>query len=202
VELLLNTGILISDKGQLWQVHRGKKFYYSLKNNMFKKWIKKIAKQEGELKEPSFKEPSELTEAEEPTVNSSARETSKPSDNADPVQEKGMEAKTLRFGLFKRLKEQMGKTRNGFVRQMDQLLLGRQDIDIELLDELEELLVMSDMGVTTVQVIFEKLRVEVKKKELLDAVQHKKGTVPGAYDLILVHHAREGLSSVLYGPRH
>jgi fused signal recognition particle receptor len=186
VELLLNTGILISDKGQLWQVHRGKKIYYYLKNTMFKKWIKKITKQEGELKEPSFKEPSEQAEAEEPTVNSSVQESPEPSDHSDPVQEKSMEAGTLRFGLFKRLKEQMGKTRNGFVRQMDQLLLRRQDIDTELLDELEELLVMADMGVTTVQVIFEKLRVEVKKKELLDPLALRKRLKEQVADLLKV----------------
>jgi fused signal recognition particle receptor len=68
----------------------------------------------------------------------------------------------------------MEKTRGGFVRQMDQLLLGRQEIDPELLDELEELLVMADMGVTTVQNIFEKLRVEVKKKEIQDPLALRK----------------------------
>ena len=109
-----------------------------------------------------------------------------PSDQSDPVQENGMESGTPRLGLFKRLKEQMGKTRGGFVRQMDQLLLGRQDIDPELLDELEELLVMADMGVTTVQNIFEKLRAEVKKKELQNPLALKKRLKKQIADLLKV----------------
>ncbi|MBW1719680.1 MAG: signal recognition particle-docking protein FtsY [Deltaproteobacteria bacterium] len=141
---------------------------------MFKKWIKKIAGQEEELKKPSSHEPEEHTGAKELVTNSSTQESSEPSNQSDSIQEKGMEAGAPRLGLFKRLKEQMGKTRGGFVRQMDQLLLGRQEIDPELLDELEELLVMADMGVTTVQNIFEKLRVEVKKKELQDPLALKK----------------------------
>ncbi len=73
-----------------------------------------------------------------------------------------------RLGLFKRLKERMEKSRKGFVRQMDELLLGRRTIDPELLDELEEVMVMADMGVSTVQEIFERLRSEVDRKELTD----------------------------------
>jgi fused signal recognition particle receptor len=141
---------------------------------MFKKWIKEIAGQEKQPEESSSREPVEQTEAEGPVINSSAQESPKPSDQPDPVQGNETEARTPRLGLFKRLKEQMGKTRSGFVRQMDQLLLGRQEIDPELLDELEELLVMADMGVTTVQDIFEKLRVEVKRKELQDPLALKK----------------------------
>ena len=141
---------------------------------MFKKWIKKIAGQEEELKGPSSQGPAEQTGAKELVINSSTQESPEPSDQSDSIQEKGMEAGAPRLGLFKRLKEQMEKTRGGFVRQMDQLLIGRQEIDPELLDELEELLVMADMGVTTVQNIFEKLRVEVKKKEIQDPLALRK----------------------------
>ncbi|PXF55865.1 MAG: signal recognition particle-docking protein FtsY [Deltaproteobacteria bacterium] len=153
---------------------------------MFKKWIKKIAGQEGEPKETSSQEPAEQTEAEEPVVNSSAQESPESSDYSDPVHENGIESGTPRIGLFKRLKKQMGKTRGGFVRQMDQLLLGRQDINPDLLDELEELLVMADMGVTTVQDIFEKLRAEVKKKELQDPLALRERLKKQIADLLKV----------------
>ncbi len=62
----------------------------------------------------------------------------------------------------------MNKTRQGFVRQMDELLLGKRKIDDELLEELEEVLVMSDMGVATVQEIFDEVRLKVKRHELED----------------------------------
>ncbi len=70
--------------------------------------------------------------------------------------------------FFSRLKEKMNKTRQGFVRQMDELLLGKRKIDEELLEELEEILVMSDMGVATVEEIFEEVRNKVKRHELQD----------------------------------
>jgi fused signal recognition particle receptor len=141
---------------------------------MFKKWIKKITEQGKKPKEFSSHEPVEQIEAEEQAFNFSAQGPPKPSDQSDPIQGNGTEAGAPRLGLFKRLKEQMGKTRGGFVRQMDQLLLGRQEIDPELLDELEELLVMADIGVTTVQDIFEKLRIEVKEKEFKDPLALRK----------------------------
>ena len=153
---------------------------------MIKKWIKKIAGPGGEPKESSSQEPVKQTEAEEPALNSSAQESPEPSDQSDPIQGKGMEASTPRHGLFKRLKERMGKTRNGFVRQMDQILLGRHEIDPELLDELEEILIMADMGVTTVQDIFDKLRIEVKKKKLQDPLALRKRLKEQITDLLKV----------------
>ncbi|MFO8240179.1 MAG: signal recognition particle-docking protein FtsY [Dissulfuribacterales bacterium] len=141
---------------------------------MFKKWIKKKVGQKEELKGPHSQELAKQTETKELVDNSSSRKSPKAPDQSDSIQEKGLKAGTQRFGLFKRLKKQMEKTRGGFVRQIDQLLIGRQEIDSELLDELEELLIMADMGVTTVQNIFEKLRLEVKKKDLRDPLALKK----------------------------
>ncbi len=68
--------------------------------------------------------------------------------------------------FLSRLKDKMKKTRQGFVRKMDELLLGKRKIDDELLDDLEEILVMSDMGVATVQEIFDEVRTKVKRHEL------------------------------------
>jgi len=141
---------------------------------MFKKWIKKRGVQKEELKGPNSQELAKQTEIKELAADSSSQKSPKAPEQSDSIQEKGLKAGTQRFGLFKRLKKQMEKTRGGFVRQLDQLLIGRQEIDFELLDELEELLIMADMGVTTVQNIFENLRVEVNKKELRDPLALKK----------------------------
>lgn len=70
--------------------------------------------------------------------------------------------------FFARLKERMERSRKGFIQQLDQLLLGKKEIDPELIEELEEVLVMADMGVSTVQDIFDKLQEEVDRKELTD----------------------------------
>jgi len=153
---------------------------------MFKKWIKKIGGQEEEPKGSSSHEPVEQIEAEEQALNSSARGSSEPSGQSGPVKGNETGAGTPRPGLFKRLKERMGKTRDGFIRQMDQLLLGRQEIDPGLLDELEELLVMADIGVNTVQDIFENLRIEVKKKGLKDPLALRKRLKEQIADLLKV----------------
>lgn len=71
--------------------------------------------------------------------------------------------------FFRRLRERMGKTR-GFIRRMDTLLFGKREIDSELLEEIEELLVTSDLGVKAVTEIVDQIREEVKRRELSDPV--------------------------------
>jgi fused signal recognition particle receptor len=135
---------------------------------MIKKWLQRT-KRTGQIQD-------ERQPLEEKTENASEGEGLHHS--AFPVEGEGLppagkneleaETQKTRFGLFKRLKEQMEKTRGGFIRQMDQILLGKKKIDEELLERLEELLVTADMGVGTVQEIFERLREEVKRDELND----------------------------------
>ncbi len=71
-------------------------------------------------------------------------------------------------GFFARLKKQLTKSKEGFVRRMDELLLGKKEISPEILDELEEILVTADVGVKTAEEIFEQIRAEVRRKELND----------------------------------
>ncbi len=66
------------------------------------------------------------------------------------------------------MKTEVERSRSGFIAKMDALLTFKKEIDPELLDELEEILVMADMGIATVQEIFDRLRSEVKRKELKD----------------------------------
>ncbi len=62
----------------------------------------------------------------------------------------------------------MARSRSGFISRMDSILGFNKNIDPELLDELEEVLVMADMGIATVQEIFKRLRSDVKRRELRD----------------------------------
>ncbi len=71
-------------------------------------------------------------------------------------------------GEKKDLREGLEKSRSGFIARMDSLLTFRKEIDPELLDELEEAMVMADMGVGTVQHLFDRLRSDVKRNELKD----------------------------------
>jgi len=53
------------------------------------------------------------------------------------------------FGWFKRLKSGLTKTRQTFTGGIEKLFTGRKAVDEDLLEELEELLITSDIGVRT-----------------------------------------------------
>ena len=68
------------------------------------------------------------------------------------------------MGFFKKLKEGLKKTRDSVVGQIDSMLQTFTVIDDELFEELEELLVMGDVGVETANKICGMLRVRVREK--------------------------------------
>lgn len=68
------------------------------------------------------------------------------------------------MGLFAKIKEGLKKTRDSVVGQIDSMLKSFSKIDEELFEELEELLVMGDVGIGTSQKICEELRRKVKKE--------------------------------------
>ena len=68
------------------------------------------------------------------------------------------------MGFFKKLKEGLKKTRDSVVGQIDSMLQTFTVIDAELFEELEELLVMGDVGVETANKICGMLRVRVREK--------------------------------------
>lgn len=72
------------------------------------------------------------------------------------------------MGFFSKIKEGLKKTRNAVVNQIDGMLKSFTKIDEELFEELEELLVMGDVGIKTASKITEELRVRVKKEGVTD----------------------------------
>ena len=75
------------------------------------------------------------------------------------------------MGLFDKLGQGLSKTRNGFVKQMKSMLSGFSSVDDDLIDELEEILILADVGVGTAQTICTKLRARVKENALKDPGQ-------------------------------
>lgn len=71
-------------------------------------------------------------------------------------------------GLFKRLQESLSKTRDSLVSRVDELFLGRKEIDAKLLDELEEILITADLGVNTTLDLLDEIRSRVSRQELKD----------------------------------
>jgi fused signal recognition particle receptor len=77
-------------------------------------------------------------------------------------------------GFFQRLKQGLFKTHQGLVTKIDQLIAGKKKIDDDLLAELEEILITSDIGVKTTQELLHNVAVKVQRKELEDADLLKK----------------------------
>lgn len=75
------------------------------------------------------------------------------------------------MGLFAKIKEGLKKTRDSVVGQIDSMLKSFTKIDEELFEELEELLVMGDVGINTSQKICENLRKKVKKEGVTDPME-------------------------------
>ena len=78
-------------------------------------------------------------------------------------------AEMPRENMLSRLKERLAKTRHIFVDRLDDLFLGKRVIDEELLDELEEILITADLGVTTAQDLLATAREKVARREIDDA---------------------------------
>ena len=72
-------------------------------------------------------------------------------------------------GVFKRLTEGLAKTRNSIVSGFESLFSGENKIDDDFYESIEEILVMSDVGVKTSDDIIESLKEKVKEKKIKNA---------------------------------
>lgn len=72
------------------------------------------------------------------------------------------------MGFFDKIKKGLKKTREAVVNQIDSMLKSFTKIDEELFEELEELLIMGDVGMNTATKITTELRARVKKEGVTD----------------------------------
>ena len=72
------------------------------------------------------------------------------------------------MGFFDKLKQGLSKTKSSFDEKMNNVFSNFRKVDEELLEELEEALIMSDVGVETSTRIIGKLRDRVKKEKIQD----------------------------------
>ncbi len=70
------------------------------------------------------------------------------------------------MGFFEKLKNGLAKTRDSFVSGLDSLFSGFSEIDDDFYEELEEILIMADIGVETTDRILEDLREKVKEQKI------------------------------------
>lgn len=75
------------------------------------------------------------------------------------------------MGLFSKIKQGLKKTRDSVIGQIDSMLKSFTKIDNELFEELEELLVMGDVGVATAEDICDKVKAKVKETGTTDPAE-------------------------------
>ena len=73
-------------------------------------------------------------------------------------------------GFFRRLREGLTKTRNNIVAGIDSIFSGFSSIDDDFYEEIEEILVMGDIGINTTTSIIEHLKEEVEENALQEAL--------------------------------
>lgn len=71
-------------------------------------------------------------------------------------------------GFFSRLKGGLTKTRDNMVKGLDNVFHGYSEIDDDFYEELEETLIMGDIGVNATSRIMDELREQVKEQHLTD----------------------------------
>ena len=78
------------------------------------------------------------------------------------------------MGFFSKLKEGLSKTKNSFNEKMNNVFSNFRKVDEELLEELEEVIIMSDVGVETSLKIIDNLRTRIKREKIEDEEGVKK----------------------------
>lgn len=106
------------------------------------------------------------TVAEEAAAEEAVAETAAEEPQEEP--EQAVEEKPAKLGFFAKLKAGLDKTRKNILGGVDGVLGAFTKIDEDLFEELEEALIMADLGVQTTMDIVENLRKRVKKERATD----------------------------------
>lgn len=122
-----------------------------------------IQSEETETAEETVEEQSENTEEVSDTEENSLEEESEENSVEETVEEE-----KPKKGFFARLKEGLGKTRKNIMGSVDSVLGAFTKIDEDLFEELEEALIMDDLGVQTTMDICDTLRKRVKREGVTD----------------------------------
>lgn len=111
------------------------------------------------------------------------------------------EEKKEKKGFFRRLWSGLSKTRSSIVSGLESVFTSSSKIDEDFYEDLEEILIMGDLGVSATDEILDKLRTEVKEKHIKEPAECRDILIQGIRDQMTVdEHAydfEEGPSVVL-----
>jgi len=144
----------------------------------------------GESPDDSIVDQSEAGSGETPAnlVNESA---------VPQVSDHSLAADTAKQGLFSRLAKGLRKTGSNLSGGVGELLLGKKEIDDDLLEELETLLITADLGMEATAGIVENLTQSVRRKEvddpdaLMEALQRELRALLASHEAPLIIDARK-----------
>ncbi|MDK2919299.1 MAG: fused signal recognition particle receptor [Candidatus Petromonas sp.] len=131
---------------------------------MLKKFFKKLKKDEENMNE---------VEQSQETNSDSIEESSNLKKEEKCITTQILDSSDKSPSFFNKLKSGLLKTRQGITEKIDSLLKSYGKVDEELLEELEEILIMSDVGMDTTLKIIERLRTEISSRKITDTSEVK-----------------------------
>ena len=153
---------------------RGKKKAAGTRQAEAEAQLKRVAEERAEQQERAEEAQHQCeVEAEEErkrqqTAEAKAEQLKRTEEERQRQKETEAESNSKKDGFFKRLKSSLTRTRSNLTDGMANLLLGKKQIDDELLEDLETLLLTADVGVDATSRIIDDLTGRVRRKELTD----------------------------------
>lgn len=121
---------------------------------------------------PGEKEVDEEESAEEVASESEVTGEEAPAEEDKPKEDASDEAEE-KVGWFKRLKQGLEKTRDDMNYKINDILGNYVKIDDEMMEDLEDLLISSDMGMETTMTLIDRLKETIREKQIQDPKEVK-----------------------------
>lgn len=101
------------------------------------------------------------------------------------------------MGFFDKIKEKLVKTKNNIGNKINEVFSGFKKVDEELLENLEEVLIMADLGMDTVSSIISTLRENIKKKGIEEPEKVKEELKEIIIDMIDIEKKEENVKKCI-----
>lgn len=121
---------------------------------------------------PGEKEVDEEEAAEEVDIQSEKAGEEAPAEEDKPKEDASDEVEE-KVGWFKRLKQGLEKTRDDMNYKINDILGNYVKIDDEMMEDLEDLLISSDMGMETTMTLIDRLKETIREKQIQDPKEVK-----------------------------